>query len=193
MKTVNKHTFLKELEGIVERHISEAIALFQNQSEAMLNRPSETGGWSIVQCLAHLNSYGEYYLPLVNQKLTAAQEERIGHFSGTWLGAYFTKMMQSRPGQKKYKAYKNHLPEKDLNATQVVSEFITQQEDLLLNLRRAQNKNINQGKIPVSVARIVRLTIGDVFQFLITHNERHMQQAKRNLAIERELAKSFKV
>lgn len=188
MKNVSKHTFLKELEGIVEKHISEAISLFQNQPEAVLNKPSESGGWSIVQCLAHLNSYGNYYLPLVTRKLTVAQEESNGQFSGTWLGSYFTKMMQPGPGQKKYSAHKSHLPAVGLNALQVVGEFIRQQEDLLLYLRQAQNKNIEKGKIPVSVARIVKLNTGDVFQFLITHNERHMQQAKRNLVMERELA-----
>jgi len=175
---------------MVEKHISEAVTIFWNQSEAMLNKPSETGGWSIAQCLDHLNSYGSYYLPIINQKLSAAKEENNGQFSGTWLGAYFTKMMEPGSEQKKYKAHKKHIPSVNQNALQTVGEFITQQETMLLYLRQAQSKDISTGKIPVSVARIVRINIGDVFQFLVTHNERHMQQAKRNLVSEPEHAGS---
>ena len=186
MKSVDKNQFLKNLEHVVEKHLSEAIALFQNQNEALLNKPSASGGWSISQCLDHLNSYGNYYIPLINKKLASAQEETNGVFSETWLGSYFATMMEPGSGQKKYKAHKKHVPASDLNALQTVSEFIAQQETMLLSLRQAQNKNINDGKIPVSIARIVRMNIGDAFRFLVTHNERHMQQAKRNLVIEPE-------
>ncbi|KAA6439129.1 DinB family protein [Dyadobacter flavalbus] len=181
MKPVDKYPFLKNLENMVEKHISETIALFQNQPEELLNRPSETGGWSIAQCLDHLNSYGNYYLPLINKKLSAAKSDSESPFSGTWLGSYFVKMMEPGPAQKKYKAHKNHVPAAKLNAVQTIETFITQQETMLLYLRDAQSKDINNPKIPLSVARIVRINVGDVFRFLVTHNERHMQQAKRNL------------
>ncbi|GGB80230.1 DinB family protein [Dyadobacter sediminis] len=181
MKPVDKYQFLKDLESIVEKHISESIMLFQNQSEEGLNRPSDTGGWSIAQCLDHLNSYGNYYLPLLNKKLSSAEEDSKAPFSASWLGSYFSKMMEPGPAQKKYKAHKNHVPAANLNALQIVDTFITQQETMLLYLREAQSKDINSPKIPLSVIRLVRINVGDVFRFLVTHNERHMQQAKRNL------------
>lgn len=51
----------------VEDHLQQAIGLFQNLPERELLQPSSTGGWSIAQCLDHLNSYGHYYLPKIQE------------------------------------------------------------------------------------------------------------------------------
>ena len=37
--------------------------------------------------------------------------------------------------------------------------------------------------VPISIATFIRLRLGDVFAFLIAHDERHMQQALRNLPV----------
>ncbi|MCE7064785.1 DinB family protein [Dyadobacter sp. CY326] len=185
MKPINKSELLYRLEDQVETHIADAIALFQNKSGEFLNRPSETGGWSIAQCLDHLNSYGDFYLPHIENKLSVAPDSAQNTFSSSWIGAYFTNMMDPQTGKKKYKAMKGHIPASKLNAEQVVAEFIRQQEELLSRLRQARTKDLNAIKIPTSITKLIKLNLGDVFQFLIAHNERHMQQAKRNLTKER--------
>jgi hypothetical protein len=181
MKPVNKRTLLTSLEDKVEIHISDAIALFQNKSESFLNAPSETGGWSIAQCLDHLNSYGDFYLPHIANRLLTAADIETEEFTSSWFGAYFTKMMDPKTGTKKYKAMKGHIPKSELDASRVIAEFIRQQEILLVQLRQASSKDLNAIKIPISITKLIKLKLGDVFQFLIAHNERHMQQAKRNL------------
>ena len=81
---------------------------------------------------------------------------------------------------KKYKAIKGHIPVKDLHAASVVARFIDQQEELLLLLRKAGHSNLNK-RIAVTISPLIRLKAGDVFRFLVAHNERHLQQALRNL------------
>lgn len=181
METINKEELLQRLDDIVEQHIADAVALFQNSDNEFLNRPSETGGWSIAQCLDHLNSYGHYYLPRMREKLRAALPEEKEGFTSTWMGAYFTKMMDPDTGKRKYKAFKGHIPHSQLDSAAVVSEFILQQEELLYLLRDGMHKDLDALRIPISVLPVIRMKIGDVFQFLIAHNERHMRQAKRNL------------
>jgi hypothetical protein len=185
MKKVNKQELLQRLEGRVESHISDTLKLFQNRDEAFLNSPSVSGGWSIAQCLEHLNSYGAYYLPEIREQVekTANHHEKQNFQSG-WLGAYFTKMMEPETGKGKYQAFKGHIPPSDLDAAKTVAEFLRQQEDLLLLLRDAAGKDLEAIKIPVSILPFIRLRAGDVFQFIIAHNERHMQQAKKNLVRE---------
>ncbi|UON84749.1 DinB family protein [Dyadobacter chenwenxiniae] len=185
MKPVNKAALLKTLEDRVEEHISETIALFQNRSNADLNNPSATGGWSIAQCLDHLNSYGDFYLPHIGKSLSGSDDVNVSEFTSSWFGAYFTKMMDPEPGKRKYKAMKGHIPASDLDAAKVVGEFLRQQELLMSYLRAARKKDLNKIKIPISISKLIRLRLGDVFQFLIAHNERHMQQAKRNLVSEK--------
>ncbi|MCF0069880.1 DinB family protein [Dyadobacter sp. CY261] len=181
MKTVNKKELLLRLDDQVEQHITDVVALFQNLDNEFLNRPSATGGWSIAQCLDHLNSYGYYYLPKMREKLHVAPYSSKEDFTSTWIGAYFAKMMDPDTGKRKYKAFKGHIPPSDLNAAVVVSEFIRQQEELLRLLRSGLNKDLDAMRIPVSILPFIRMKVGDVFQFIIAHNERHMRQAKRNL------------
>lgn len=183
MKPVSKFLLLENLEARVEGHLAEAIKIFQNLPEEALLKPSATGGWSIAQCLDHLNRYGHYYLPQIRTGL----DKKIhggNTFKSTWLGSYFTKMMEPATGTKKVKAFKAYIPPAQLDAHAVVAEFIAQQEKLLSYLKQARVTDLNAVKIPVSIAKWIRLRLGDVFQFVIAHNERHMLQAKRNIGRE---------
>jgi hypothetical protein len=45
----------------------------------------------------------------------------------------------------------------------------------------AKNTDLNKIKIPISLTNLIKLKLGDVFQFIITHNERHLAQALGNL------------
>ena len=182
MKPVNKDHFLNTLENKVENHLQEAIRIFQNTSEEILLRPAANGGWSIAQCLDHLNSYGQYYLPYIQSGLNKnIGQPQPNTFQSTWLGNYFTRLMDPETGKKKHKAAKKHKPTPNLDAHAVVAAFIQQQETLLTYLKRAYQTDLNKNKIPVSIFKWIKLNLGDVLQFLIAHNERHLLQAKRNL------------
>jgi hypothetical protein len=69
MKTVEQNVLLNELEGKVEHHLQIATRDFQNMSAEELLTPGEHGGWSIAQCLEHLNRYGQYYFPTIKRAL----------------------------------------------------------------------------------------------------------------------------
>lgn len=182
METILTKQLLEKLENRVDSHLQTVIQQFQNLKEEDLLRPSSTGGWSIAQCLAHLNSYGDYYLPEIGVGLAKIPSSPPSDtFKSSWLGAYFIKMMEPQTGKKKYKAFKGHIPSPTLDAYAVIAEFIQQQETLLSYLRRAYSADLNQIKIPISIARFLKLKLGDVFQFMIAHDERHLQQALRNL------------
>lgn len=182
MKPVNKDQLLDSLEEKVERHLQEAIKHFQNMSDRKLLLPAPDGGWSIAQCLDHLNSYGHFYLPHIKNGLAKPQAKPAPDtFTSSWFGSYFTRIMDPATGKKKYKALKGHIPSRDLDAHAVVAEFIQQQEALLDYLKQARSKDLKAIKIPLSLTKWVKLRLGDVFQFLIAHNERHMVQAKRHL------------
>lgn len=182
MNATANDDLIDKLEQRVEKHLQEAIATFQNLDTTVLLKPSATGGWSIAQCLEHLNRYGQYYLPEVKERLERQTDSHVnnGIFKSTWLGSYFTKMMEPETGKRKLPAFKEYKPPRDLDAHNIVSEFITQQETMLKLLRAARHANLNV-RVPISISRWIRLKLGDVLQFVIAHNERHIKQAKRNL------------
>lgn len=177
-KSFDQQTLLLQLEGEVERHLAEVIRSYQNLSdEALLQRPPDQG-WSVVECLWHLNSYGHHYLPLIEKGL-ARPGHSTGTFTSTWLGSWFTRIMRPGEGMRKMKAFKDHRPPAHLDSHRVVAEFIHQQEELLDLLRRSRVADLNRIRIGLSILPWLKMRLGDVFQFLIAHQDRHLAQARR--------------
>jgi hypothetical protein len=177
MKTEKSIDLLMRLEKKTEEHLTTAVQTFQNLEDENLLRPAAHGGWSIAQCLEHLNRYGNFYLPQIKLAIEKSQAAH-DYFKSGWFGNYFTNMMDPS-SRKNYKAFKEYIPPLELRAHEVVAEFIHQQETLLNYLCRASKADLNI-RVPISITSFVKLKLGDVFQFLIMHNERHMRQAKRN-------------
>jgi hypothetical protein len=182
MKLIDKLPWLALLESKTEQHVAEAVEHFQNMEEHLLNKPSLTNGWSITQCLEHLNTYGDYYLPRLQSGLEMdSRKGNFGKYTSSWLGAYLIKLTDPQTSRMKLKAVKRHQPIAKLTAHQTVAAFIDQQETMFSLLRTAQQANVNDFKIPLSIASWVRLPIGDILHFMVAHTERHMMQAKRNI------------
>lgn len=181
MEPVEKERLLNMLDNTVERHLQIATNCFQNLHDDKLLRPSSSGGWNIAQCLEHLNRYGRYYLPEIARALKKSTDGTVAsQFKSTWLGSRFTKMMQPGTQMKKMKTFKAYNPPIRLDAGAVVAEFIQHQEDLLKYVRTAHARSL-EVRVPISLTRLIRLKLGDVLQFVIIHNERHLQQALRNV------------
>ncbi|HKG07086.1 MAG TPA: DinB family protein [Pedobacter sp.] len=181
MNAVSANKLLNTLELRVDDHLQKAIAIYQNLSDVHLNQPAAGGGWSIASCLEHLNSYGDYYLGEISRAIQKYAGEPGTTARRGWLGNYFIQMMDPDLSVKKYKAFKGHFPAEHLDGHLVVTRFIEQQHELLDLLRRAAGADLNRISIPISLTRFVRLKMGDTFEFIIMHNERHIRQADRNL------------
>jgi len=179
-KMENMERIIAELENRVEAHIRFAVSELQNMPAEKLLRPAANGGWSIAQCIWHLNSYGLYYIPRLEKGLEARSDTQ-GHYKSSRLGNYFTKMMEPGSGKRKMKAFKGHIPPAETEAHAVIAGFLAQQERLLRCLRKAAHTDLNRVKVPVSIASWLRMNAGDVLRFLVAHNERHIQQARRDL------------
>jgi len=176
---------LDDLYAQTEININKAISTWQFLSNAQMNAQPAPGAWSAAQCLAHLNSYGRYYLPAIEKAMaTAANTEPSVYFTGSWLGNYFYNSMlpqsNGRP-KKKMHSPKNHQPGLELNAAKVIQEFISQLELLGRLLTEAQKIDLNRAKVPISIAPFIKLKLGDTFLFLTAHINRHILQAERAL------------
>lgn len=79
------------------------------------------------------------------------------------------------------KAPKNHTPVVQLNSAKVVDEFISQQEMLEQLIDRSRKTDISKVRIPISIAPLIKLKLGDTFLFLVAHNKRHILQAQKAL------------
>lgn len=178
---LDKYRLIEELEAELRNQIAQVKENFENASETVLQSPSASGGWSILQCLDHLNSYGFYYLPQISDALIRAKRSDSSIYRSGWLGDYFTKIMSPETGTKKFKAFKDHLPEKVLDSKKVIAEFLHQEELLLGYLRLAKNVDMASARVPLSISLLISIRLGDTFRFLLAHNRRHLLQAERNI------------
>jgi len=175
---IKSNELLDQLGEVTETHIRKAITLYQNMEDEQMLKPALDGGWSIAQCLDHLNGYGNVYFPKMRTAMdqnTKANDE----YRSTWLGDKFTKSLDPDTGKMKMKALKGHRPERNLDAAAVVAKFIRQQEELLDMMKTARQRDLSGIRIPISIASWIRMNLGDTFRFIVAHNERHIRQADR--------------
>ena len=154
-----------------------------SQSELLLNCDSkdltwkkDADSWSILECLEHLNLYGDFYLPEIENKIKNASSKNDAEFKSGFLGNYFAKSMLPKQKLNKMKTFKNKNP---LNAKldkMVIETFISQQIKLLDLLNQSKNISLNKTKTGISISSLIKLKLGDTFQFYINHMIRHMKQ-----------------
>ena len=182
MQTFSQTEFLNQVEQQLESQLQEVISVFQNLPEDVHIKPSSTNGWSIAECIAHLNTYAEFYNTRIEEAISKSPKlEEPGVFKHSFIGKYFINSMDSAKSKKKFKALKRHTPVKIGNPNHVVSIFIQHLEKMLDLLKQAKFKNLRKNSVTTSITPWLKINSGDALQFLLTHNKRHLEQAKRNL------------
>ena len=187
MSTIDKKAFIADLYQRTETVLEKAIRQYQNLDEASLNFSTSSNSWSIAEVLSHLNSYGNYYLPKMEAVLQQPHELSLRAYTPSWLGSYFINMMDANRSSKRYKAAKQHQPVVN-DAYSEVAQFINQQERMLKCLKAFETVDISRTRIAISIAKFIKLNLGDLLSFLVMHNERHVAQIKR---IQREQAEAL--
>lgn len=184
MKKIKTLDLLESLKSDSRQVILETNYLLHQDPEILTQQPEE-GKWSVAQILEHLNSYGRYYLPLIETSINNERYHPKDYYRPGLLGDYFTKsMLPKKNGQvtNKMQAPKNHRPPVDVDNNKVIQEFLRQEHLLLDLLDRAGETNIEQIRIPISISRFIRLRLGDTFRFLVAHHQRHFVQVNNALA-----------
>lgn len=179
-------------EQFIQR-LTEEIREILNQSEKLntkdlhyLTWKRDEGSWSILECLEHLNLYGDYYLPEIRNSMHRSVTASEKNFKPGWLGNYFAKSMLPKEKLNKMKTFKDKDPS-NLNSPlnqEVLTVFIRQQYELIELLNEAKNVSLNRIRIKTSISPLIRLKLGDTFHFVTNHIIRHMAQIDR---IEREM------
>lgn len=172
---------LEELASDVRQIILEAERI-REISEKQFNQKRNDGGWSIAQVLEHMLFYSRFYLPHLERSL-AMQKPDQKQFKSGWLGSYFTQLMKPDDNgvvKSKMKAPSNAKPQDKNYSWQTLESFIAAQHQLLQILKDMEHSDWNM-RLPISISRMIRLKAGDVLQFVIAHEQRHMLQIHKML------------
>ena len=148
-------------------------------ADQILRSPPE-GGWSVAQCFHHLIvSNAEYYPRMEAAIAEARSRNRLATipFEPSWAGKWFIKAV-SPATTTKMKAPAIFRPSESPSPS-APGDFLAQQRTLEGLMVRADGVDLIGTKITSPVTRLLRLRLGEAFEVLIRHEERHLAQAKR--------------
>ncbi|MFK8103703.1 MAG: DinB family protein [Saprospiraceae bacterium] len=151
---------------------------FNNLPAEQLNHKLNDTEWSILECLEHLNRYGNFYLPEIEKQCLKAQTSNQLYFRSSWLGDFFVNSIKAS-NTKKIKATKEMDTTGSTLNLSTIDQLVKQLECLDRLLEKSLEIDLNKVKTAISLTNLVKLKLGDTFRFLVYHNERHILQAKR--------------
>lgn len=171
----------KLIQSLIEqtRLIINQAEKLKNDDLSILTWKENPVSWNILECLEHLNLYGDYYLPHIESQINKSNTKSDLEFKSGFFGNYFTKSMLPKEKLNKMKTFKDKNP---LNAAldkTVINKFINQQIKLLDLLNQSKTVSLNKVKIPISISSLLKLKLGDTYTFFINHILRHLNQIDR--------------
>lgn len=176
---------MRKLNSVLEGCAADVREEFSGLSEEQLNWQPNERTWSVAQCLAHLNAYFRYYIPVFRGKISNTRfKEPTEFFSSSPLGVAVyrsVKLGKVKNVKRKLKSTKDYNPliNTSLSLENVVQEYLEHIADFKDVLAEGATINLRKTKCPLSLRPVVKLDLGDAFIFTAFHNERHVEQMKR--------------
>lgn len=171
---------IADLTGRTKQVIREAQEL-KTRSLKELNAKDSPESWSALECIEHLNLYGDFYLPEVEMRIRESGYAPQKIFTSRLLGDYFAESMLPKGKMRKMKTFRDKNPLGSRLDKEVLTKFIEQQHKLLELLKESEEVSLNRTRTSISISRWLKLKLGDTLRILVYHNQRHMKQAKRAL------------
>lgn len=177
---INNQKLISELRSLNKEAVQKVNA-FKSLSEDTLRRKKDDKTWSVLECIEHLNLYGDYYLPEMERCiLQSAKRSGVLQFKPGLIGDYFAKLMKGKDGKiSKMQSPKDKNPGNSDLSPLVLDRFLKQAEQLEHLLNHAEHTDLTATKASISISRIIKLRLGDTFRFYVYHMMRHIAQAER--------------
>ena len=177
---IESNKLIEDLILDTTQNLNEAKKLIKLPNE-LLNYRLREDSWSILECFEHMNLYGDFYIPEIKIGLDNSTKVSTRFFKSGMLGNYFAKSMLPKEKLNKMKTFNDKNPLGSNLDVSTINRFISQQEQILNLLENSKEKSLNKIKVPISIAKWIKLKLGDVFRIVIYHNIRHVLQANNVL------------
>ncbi len=148
-------------------------------TDEQLNWQPEPGSWSIGQCLEHLCITNESYLPPISAALREKPRSPVEDITPGWFGGWFIRSFaEPSPNSKRVSAPGKIRPGLRTDLL-VLDRFLSGNQacrDLIL---RARGNDVNRIRFWNPFLPGLRFTVGTGLQIVVSHERRHLLQAKR--------------
>ncbi|MCH5717305.1 DinB family protein [Niabella hibiscisoli] len=171
---------LDALVELTQQHLS-FIQQLQAFPDRALTQKANATNWSALECVEHLNRYGNFYLPEIRKRIQESKAYATPVFKSGWLGNYFANSMLPKEKLNKMKTFAAMNPLNSNLDRSVITQLILQLQTMLDLLQQCYNANLNTIRTSISISSFIKLRLGDTLRVVIYHNERHIRQIKRAL------------
>jgi hypothetical protein len=173
------HDFLRQIEAIK----ADGHAVCAGLSDSQFNRRPGEGRWSIAECLVHLNVAVTRTLPAFDRAIEQGRAKGLmgqEPFRYGWFATWMARSMEPPP---KWRMKTSRIfevpPHATHSLTRVLPEFVAVRDQLAERVRRAEGLDLRRVKAVSPVTRLLRLPLGAYFAFVISHDRRHLWQARQ--------------
>lgn len=177
---------LDELKQLLDRTTNQMHALVDALDDESWGRRPPSGGWSIAECVQHLNITSRSYeesLPAAIAALKESNRHAPSKFRRDLFGWLLCKGLEP-PAKRKFVTPPPFDPESIEPKEQVVAEWERLQEMLKGFIDRARGLDLGARKIVSPFNGRISYNLYAVFHILEVHQRRHLWQAE-------EVAKTF--
>lgn len=169
--------YVRQIEAVNE----DARDLLKDLSEERFNWQPAPGHWSIAECLDHLVVTGRELSKSINEAIADARSRGLlgrGPFHHGMIGNMIVRSMEP-PAKMKFKAPKIFRPREGQSLAEVTRDFFTAQDEVLRLIREANGLNLARVKVTSPVYKLMKLSLGQAFNLVATHERRHLWQARQ--------------
>jgi hypothetical protein len=172
---------IAELFAEAEKISVDAENVFAGLSGKQINWKPNAKVWSVGQCFEHLIVTYNLYFPNIQKVLDGTHHNNF--FSkipfATDLTAFLMKNSLNPNQKRKMKTFKMFEPAKSDISETIINDFIENQQKLTAMITAAENFDLRKIKIAEPLSPALNLRLGDAFEILLMHEQRHFLQAER--------------
>jgi hypothetical protein len=159
----------------------ETRAGFGGLTAQQLNWKPGADQWSVAQCFDHLITTNGAYFPIFEKVLSGKKKNTFWE-SAPWLPTLWGRALIKAvdpESKRKLKAPKVFHPSSGSVDGAVIRRFIDQQNQVIRYMKATENLDAEKIIISSPVTKLVTYSLMDAYRIIITHEKRHLLQAKR--------------
>jgi hypothetical protein len=139
------------------------------------------GGWSIAECLDHLNATARFYLPALDESIAEGIRRGVygeGPFKYNGIGRLFVRFNEP-PVRLRVKAAQRLHPGPERPRREIVAAFRAYQVQYIDRLRQANGLDLARARVRSPAGSWIRIPLGSGFGLMAAHERRHLWQARK--------------
>jgi hypothetical protein len=164
-----------------EKIKQQANELTAGLDEARFNWRPEPASWSIEECLAHLTMVGQWEVMEIEKAVEGGRARGLKGQGPFQYGAIdrFIVDQTEPPVRDAMPASERFVPLHGQPVTAVLPTFLHVQDQLMVQLERAEGLDLRRVKVATPITRLMKLSLGMMFAQVAAHERRHLAQARR--------------